>query len=239
MAVPERFRLLDVADVVDLAGDADAEVHGAGSVPPAASDAPARSEPEERVPADAASARRCDASACCRPIRSRVEGIPGDARALLVDGQSALAVVGCVSRRLRFTERRRKSLASDPLGPLHSEPDWAGRRRQAVGLELVSSRANILLIQNVETQDSGRMRRMVSVVTRVVALVVCVPGLASFGGGLAQAATPPDFESEVLPVLKSRCFACHGPLRQRGSLRLDSRPAMLIGGGRGAAIVPG
>lgn len=83
------------------------------------------------------------------------------------------------------------------------------------------------------------MRRMVSVVARVVALVVCAAGLASFGGGFAQAATAPDFESEVLPVLKSRCFACHGPLRQRGNLRLDSRPAMLIGGGRGAAIVPG
>ncbi len=55
----------------------------------------------------------------------------------------------------------------------------------------------------------------------------------------AVASTAPDFESEVLPVLKSRCFACHGPLRQRGNLRLDSRPAMLIGGGRGAAIVPG
>ncbi len=53
------------------------------------------------------------------------------------------------------------------------------------------------------------------------------------------AAPPPDFESEVLPVLERRCFACHGPLRQRGDLRLDSRPAMLIGGGRGAAIVPG
>ncbi len=59
------------------------------------------------------------------------------------------------------------------------------------------------------------------------------------GGAVAQVPAVPDFESEVLPVLKSRCFACHGPLRQRGSLRLDSRPAMLIGGGRGAAIVPG
>ena len=55
----------------------------------------------------------------------------------------------------------------------------------------------------------------------------------------AVAASAPDFEAEVLPVLRSRCFACHGPLRQRGNLRLDSRPAMLIGGGRGAAIVPG
>ena len=62
----------------------------------------------------------------------------------------------------------------------------------------------------------------------------------SFGGGApVGGSTVPEFESEVLPVLERRCFACHGPLRQRGNLRLDSRPAMLIGGGRGAAIVPG
>ena len=78
--------------------------------------------------------------------------------------------------------------------------------------------------------------------SRVAAWTVwglCAPGFLLSGGSLVGAATPPDFESEVLPVLKSRCFACHGPLRQRGDLRLDSRPAMLIGGGRGAAIVPG
>ena len=66
--------------------------------------------------------------------------------------------------------------------------------------------------------------------------VVCALGLGSVP---VSGASVPDFESEVLPVLERRCFACHGPLRQRGDLRLDSRPAMLIGGGRGAAIVPG
>ena len=80
----------------------------------------------------------------------------------------------------------------------------------------------------------GRRRRMSSRVGWFAGWVFAL-GL----GSAAQAATAPDFESEVLPVLKSRCFACHGPLRQRGNLRLDSRPAMLIGGGRGAAIVPG
>ncbi len=66
--------------------------------------------------------------------------------------------------------------------------------------------------------------------------VVCI---LSLGSAPVSGSNVPDFEAEVLPVLKSRCFACHGPLRQRGDLRLDSRPAMLIGGGRGAAIVPG
>ena len=66
--------------------------------------------------------------------------------------------------------------------------------------------------------------------------VVCTLGL---GSAAVSGSSVPDFEAEVLPVLERRCFACHGPLRQRGNLRLDSRPAMLIGGGRGAAIVPG
>ena len=72
----------------------------------------------------------------------------------------------------------------------------------------------------------------------VVSFLLLSLGLAA-GAAVAQAATSPDFEAEVLPVLERRCFACHGPLRQRGNLRLDSLPAMLIGGGRGAAIVPG
>ena len=78
---------------------------------------------------------------------------------------------------------------------------------------------------------------MRSQTNRIVGSIVLLNlGLAA---AQAVAATAPDFESEVLPVLERRCFACHGPLRQRGNLRLDSRPAMLIGGGRGAAIVPG
>ena len=51
--------------------------------------------------------------------------------------------------------------------------------------------------------------------------------------------SPEYFERHIAPVLKSRCLACHGPLRQRGGLRLDSRQALLLGGSTGAAIVPG
>ena len=47
------------------------------------------------------------------------------------------------------------------------------------------------------------------------------------------------FRERVEPLLKRRCWACHGALRQRGNLRLDSRQAMLLGGTRGAALVPG
>ncbi|MFX8466409.1 c-type cytochrome domain-containing protein, partial [Acinetobacter baumannii] len=38
------------------------------------------------------------------------------------------------------------------------------------------------------------------------------------------------FLEKVLPLLKSRCISCHGPDKVEGSLRLDSREAVLAGG---------
>ncbi len=48
-----------------------------------------------------------------------------------------------------------------------------------------------------------------------------------------------EFEKEVLPILQTHCFKCHGPEEQKSGLRLDSRAALLSGGDFGAAIVPG
>ncbi|HEV3121017.1 MAG TPA: DUF1549 domain-containing protein, partial [Isosphaeraceae bacterium] len=47
------------------------------------------------------------------------------------------------------------------------------------------------------------------------------------------------FELRVRPTLAENCFKCHGPEKQKSSLRLDSRAAMLAGGDAGPAIVPG
>lgn len=47
------------------------------------------------------------------------------------------------------------------------------------------------------------------------------------------------FESKVRPLLADNCFECHGAKKQKGGLRLDSRPAILKGGDSGPAIVPG
>jgi cytochrome c553 len=47
------------------------------------------------------------------------------------------------------------------------------------------------------------------------------------------------FEKSVRPVLSANCFTCHGPDKQKGGLRLDSRQALLTGGDSGPAIVPG
>ena len=52
-------------------------------------------------------------------------------------------------------------------------------------------------------------------------------------------AEPVDYLEDIKPLLRQRCYACHGPLKHRANLRLDTVAAMLEGGKRGAVVVPG
>ncbi len=47
------------------------------------------------------------------------------------------------------------------------------------------------------------------------------------------------FASDIQPILAERCFACHGPDKQKSGLRLDMRETALKGGDTGVAITPG
>ena len=47
------------------------------------------------------------------------------------------------------------------------------------------------------------------------------------------------FETSVRPVLVERCQKCHGPEKQWGSLRVDSKAALLKGGDTGPALISG
>ena len=47
------------------------------------------------------------------------------------------------------------------------------------------------------------------------------------------------FEKKVRPLLLAKCVGCHGPQKQKGGLRLDSRAALLKGGDTGPAVAPG
>ena len=38
---------------------------------------------------------------------------------------------------------------------------------------------------------------------------------------VANAAGPVDYKLDVQPVLKQRCYGCHGALKQEAGLRLD------------------
>ena len=47
------------------------------------------------------------------------------------------------------------------------------------------------------------------------------------------------FEKTIRPLLHDQCHSCHGPTKQKGNLRLDSRESMLRGGDSGPAVVAG
>ena len=71
----------------------------------------------------------------------------------------------------------------------------------------------------------------------------CSVFLMAVAATLAQAQTPnaasPDFfETRIRPILANNCYSCHAD-SQLGGLRLDSAEAMLKGGSRGPAVVPG
>lgn len=54
-----------------------------------------------------------------------------------------------------------------------------------------------------------------------------------------DAGPPVDFAAEVWPILESTCIDCHGDVRKRGQLRLDSLAAALKGGKTGPGVVKG
>lgn len=48
-----------------------------------------------------------------------------------------------------------------------------------------------------------------------------------------------DFQKQVQPILEKNCVKCHGPEKQKGKLRLDSKEAAMKGGKDGAVLVAG
>ncbi len=48
-----------------------------------------------------------------------------------------------------------------------------------------------------------------------------------------------DYTRDVKPILKARCFACHGALKQEAGLRLDTGRLIQKGGDGGVAAIPG
>ncbi|HMF16731.1 MAG TPA: c-type cytochrome domain-containing protein, partial [Gemmataceae bacterium] len=56
---------------------------------------------------------------------------------------------------------------------------------------------------------------------------------------VARADERVDYLKEIKPLLREKCFACHGGLDQKAKLRLDTAKLMIKGGKRGPAIQPG
>ena len=47
------------------------------------------------------------------------------------------------------------------------------------------------------------------------------------------------FSSKVAPIFESRCLGCHSDSKRKGKLSMSSRAALLKGGRKGPALVPG
>jgi mono/diheme cytochrome c family protein len=74
-----------------------------------------------------------------------------------------------------------------------------------------------------------------------------LPAPAFFAAALLLSAIPAplaagdaaDYTTQIKPLVKSHCQACHGALKQEGNLRLDTAAAMRKGGDSGPAVVAG
>ena len=111
--------------------------------------------------------------------------------------------------------------------------------------------ASALAPRSLPPQVAGGRRRCGPLAALV--LLACATGARgeaapSAAGDLSanpDAANPdaanPDaaYAAKVRPLLRERCFACHGALRQEAGLRLDTVAGMLAGGDSGPALVVG
>lgn len=47
------------------------------------------------------------------------------------------------------------------------------------------------------------------------------------------------FAKDILPIFKASCFKCHGEMKQKGKLRVDTLEATLKGGENGPIVIKG
>src|SRR5262245_42677200 len=51
--------------------------------------------------------------------------------------------------------------------------------------------------------------------------------------------TPIDFETEILPIIRANCIACHNEKKSEANLVLESPQTIVKGGDQGPAVVSG
>ncbi len=94
-------------------------------------------------------------------------------------------------------------------------------------------------------QESLRVHEIVPTVPaelpmpQLVVRFVCVFSICYAPFASASAADPVDYQRDIKPLLKTRCYACHGALQQKSELRVDTANSMRRGGASGPAIIAG
>ena len=76
--------------------------------------------------------------------------------------------------------------------------------------------------------------------TTLVMLALFATSLLRDGDLLgAEPVAKVDYITQIKPLLNTKCYSCHGALKQESELRLETRSLMLTGGEGGAVIVSG
>src|SRR6266478_5563290 len=86
------------------------------------------------------------------------------------------------------------------------------------------------------------LKRLIAIALRAVAATLA--GVVTAGQSVSQLLPADkgeiDFVRDVQPILRNNCYKCHGPEKQKGLLRWDSKESVLVQGGQsGKEIVAG
>ncbi|MFM8273637.1 MAG: c-type cytochrome domain-containing protein [Gemmata sp.] len=73
----------------------------------------------------------------------------------------------------------------------------------------------------------------------MIRVSLCWSGAALVLLGSSGRAADDHFEKRVRPLLVEKCVSCHGPDKQKGGLRLDTKEGWRRGGDSGPAVAPG
>jgi len=119
----------------------------------------------------------------------------------------------------------------------HADRAWLRRRHVARFIWSIAAAALIiaamfdgLMVMHEMARSEWMPRHLPGV------LVALWLGCAASLGRTEQ---PVDYLRDVKPLLKQRCYACHGALKQEAGLRLDTASSIRRGGDSGAAVQPG
>lgn len=132
---------------------------------------------------------------------------------------------------------------TQPASSQTSEPairGWAASRRIVAGAEPSHSEVLVLKSNQVVLKRVLGSTSMLSMRAQQIARTAWLAILVMIGSWRCFAASPADvYVDRVKPLLKHRCYSCHGALRQQAKLRVDTAAALLRGGKSGPALVPG
>lgn len=75
--------------------------------------------------------------------------------------------------------------------------------------------------------------------TRISTICRCIAGILAFAATSSRADDITSFETNVKPILQTRCLNCHNPDKRKGGLDMTTYRGLLTGGSGGKIVAPG